>query len=212
MMNSGDGATVNGSTPTASMPTGGDGTGEVAQTSEGTKPKRKRGGGPQTESGKWKAAQNSLKHGLLSSGMTVLDERDRYLFIHFGVEMETELAPQGEMEHLLADRIITSAWRLRRVLDFEWRILFHLSYDSYSGKDMSTAVGLIQHGGIGLDAVSKLNRYEVMIERGMYRALHELQRLQAARRGENVQPPAVLDIDVTTDAKKTETLQPSRTE
>jgi hypothetical protein len=47
------------------------------------------------------------------------------------------------------------------------------------------------------NAFSKLSRYETAIERSLYRALHELQRLQATRRVEGtVTPPAVLDVDV----------------
>jgi fumarate hydratase class II len=47
------------------------------------------------------------------------------------------------------------------------------------------------------NAFSKLSRYEAGIERSLYRALHELQRLQAARRAvADVPPPAVVDVDV----------------
>ena len=46
------------------------------------------------------------------------------------------------------------------------------------------------------DALSKLSRYETTLERSMFRALHELQRLQAARSGQSVAPPAVLDVEV----------------
>jgi hypothetical protein len=47
------------------------------------------------------------------------------------------------------------------------------------------------------NAFSKLSRYETGIERGLHKVLHELQRLQAARRaGGNVLPPAAIDVDV----------------
>jgi hypothetical protein len=47
------------------------------------------------------------------------------------------------------------------------------------------------------NAFSKLSRYETGIERSLYRALHELQRLQAARRAEgNVPPSVAVDVDV----------------
>jgi hypothetical protein len=47
------------------------------------------------------------------------------------------------------------------------------------------------------NAFSKLSRYETTIERSLHRALHELQRLQAARRAEgSVPPPAALDVDI----------------
>jgi hypothetical protein len=43
---------------------------------------------------------------------------------------------------------------------------------------------------------SKLSRYETTIEQQLYRALHELERRQAARRGAAVTPPQVLDVEV----------------
>ncbi len=46
-------------------------------------------------------------------------------------------------------------------------------------------------------AISKLSRYEAAIERSLYRALHELQRVQAAR--EDGHPPASIAVDVTVD-------------
>ena len=47
------------------------------------------------------------------------------------------------------------------------------------------------------NAFSKLSRYETTMWRSLYRALHELQRLQAARRTEgHVLPPAAIDVDV----------------
>jgi hypothetical protein len=47
------------------------------------------------------------------------------------------------------------------------------------------------------NAFSKLSRYETAIERSLYKALHELQRLQAACRAEgNVSPPVAVDVHV----------------
>jgi hypothetical protein len=47
------------------------------------------------------------------------------------------------------------------------------------------------------NAFSKLSRYEATIERSLYKALHELQRLQAARRADgNAPPPVTIDVDV----------------
>src|SRR5215218_7726060 len=47
------------------------------------------------------------------------------------------------------------------------------------------------------NAFSKLSRYETSIERSLHKALHELQRLQAARRADgNAPPPVAIDVDV----------------
>jgi hypothetical protein len=47
------------------------------------------------------------------------------------------------------------------------------------------------------NAFPKLSRYETAIERSLYEALHELQRLQAARAAMgSVPPPVAVDVDV----------------
>src|SRR5215217_4692424 len=47
------------------------------------------------------------------------------------------------------------------------------------------------------NAFSKLSRYETAIEGRLYKAYHELQRLQAARQAEgNVPPPVAIDVEV----------------
>ena len=49
----------------------------------------------------------------------------------------------------------------------------------------------------GANAFPKLSRYEVALVRSFYRALHELQRLQATRRAEGgVTQPVAVDVDV----------------
>jgi hypothetical protein len=52
------------------------------------------------------------------------------------------------------------------------------------------------------DAFGKLARYETSIERSLYRALHELERLQARRKGLPVSPPQVLDVSVSREDRK----------
>ena len=44
------------------------------------------------------------------------------------------------------------------------------------------------------DTLSKVSRYEAALERGLFRALHELQRLQAMRAGAAVLPPVAVDV------------------
>jgi hypothetical protein len=41
-----------------------------------------------------------------------------------------------------------------------------------------------------------VSRYETTIERQMYRAMQELERIQRARRGEPVPPPLKVEVDL----------------
>ena len=46
------------------------------------------------------------------------------------------------------------------------------------------------------DVFPKVGRYEAMLDRGLLRALHELERRQARRRGERVPVPDILHVEV----------------
>ena len=53
-----------------------------------------------------------------------------------------------------------------------------------AARDQETLATTFISDATSANALSKLSRYEVSLERSLYRALHELQRLQAARAGE----------------------------
>src|SRR5690349_16501479 len=74
--------------------------------------------GPRTPEGKAVAASNALKHGLLSREVRIQGESEADL-IEFGKRLRGHLRPYGELELLLADRVVSTAWRLRRVISVE---------------------------------------------------------------------------------------------
>ena len=83
----------------------------------------KKSTGPRTPAGKAVLARNGIKHGLLSRECLVKGESEADL-VSFGKRLRAQLAPVGELELLLADRIISTAWRLRRLVCIE-RIIFN---------------------------------------------------------------------------------------
>lgn len=133
-------------------------------------------GGVKTEEGKAVSKYNALKHGLLSKEVLLKGEDEKTL-IGIGRKLRAELAPQTELELLLVDRIVANTWRLRRAMSKEKESVFN----DYTGMD---------------DDADVFFRYEIMLERGIYRALHELQRIQASRAGEKPSAPVVVDVDV----------------
>jgi hypothetical protein len=52
------------------------------------------------------------------------------------------------------------------------------------------------------DTFGKLARYETTLERSLYKALHEFQRLRAARNGQPVPVPEAVDVDVSVSAQE----------
>ena len=69
--------------------------------------------GPKTPQGKAAASQNALKHGLSAGRDVVFTENQEDFDIHRDALLE-ELSPQGQMELILAERIVTLSWRLKR--------------------------------------------------------------------------------------------------
>ena len=163
--------------------------------------------GPKTPKGKARVSRNALKHGLLSRARDLLvDGESPKELKDFREAMMAELAPEGELERLLADRVVASAWRLRRANRLERDVIEgdmdrqisrrHRSPDLYGASLYPTASRVAASTICHSDTFGKISRYEAHIERGIYRALHELQRVQAARRGHHVDPPRALDVAV----------------
>jgi hypothetical protein len=133
-------------------------------------------GGVKTEEGKAVSKYNAMKHGLLSE-QVLIEKEDGNVLLELEKKLRSELRPATEIELLLVDRISSNIWRLKRALRME------------KGEVISDL------GGLMYDS-DKFFRYETMLERGLYKALHELERIKAKRNGENVPLPIALDIDV----------------
>jgi hypothetical protein len=166
--------------------------------------------GPKTPEGKASVRHNALKHGLLTQEV-LLPEEDEEALRELDERLRAELQPEGEMEDLLVEQIVATQWRLRRmrrveagVFDWESSSAARSAADSAAGylrrpiPEGTSMLGLsFIRDANGANAFSKLSRYETAIERSLYKALHELQRLQAARRAEeDVPPPLAVDVNV----------------
>jgi hypothetical protein len=161
-----------------------------------------KGTGPNTPEGKAAVRHNALKHGLLAEDVLLFEE-DRDELRQLGERLIAELRPEGELEHMQVEQIVTARWRLRRLRRVEAGIFDVELTRAASGTfapthSETTMLGMsFIRDAKGANALSKLSRYEIPIERSLYRALHELQRLQAARHAEgNVSPPVAVDVEV----------------
>ena len=101
---------------------------------------------------------------------------------------EDELKPVGPVQALLVQRIVMAAWRLERLRLIEGGIFQLRAYDDtrqlqteYKDVPPRTRLAFLYLRDVrGPNALTLLGRYEARIERSFYRALHELERLQAA--------------------------------
>lgn len=145
-------------------------------------------GGVKTPDGKAISKYNALKHGLLSEEVLLHDEHEDELQ-ELGKRLRADLKPLTELEMILVERIIANTWRLKRALRLETEMM----EGDERWIDLAKTFNLAAYNG---DTFGKFARYETAIEKGIYKALHELQRLQIARNGGNVLAPIAIDVNM----------------
>lgn len=169
-------------------------------------------GGIKTAKGKAISRYNAMKHGLLCKEVLIEGEEEKPLK-ELERRVRASLQPIGELELLLTDRIIANIWRLKRAMrversSMEWQKNYQDPFDEQPNKQFGSAFEEIVNpqkhrekvtSMIANSSTEKLLRYEAMIERGIYKALHELQRIQAARAGDKPFAPLAIDLDVSGD-------------
>ena len=74
----------------------------------------KKSTGPRTPQGKAAASKNSVKHGLTARN-DVISPENQADFDLYRSQILAELTPDSPMESILAERIVTLSWRLRRI-------------------------------------------------------------------------------------------------
>ena len=177
--------------------------------------------GPRSAAGKALVAQNRTVHGL-TGARNLIPGEDPAEYERLRAAVAAELAPCGELEKNLAERAAGYLWRLQRLGRVEAGLyaLQHLGINEQRQRDkkpdlMALALGYeadapdparqeplptlgqaYANDCIGAGALEKLTRYESATERGLFRTLHELERLQRRRQGEPVPAPAVVELNV----------------
>ncbi len=157
--------------------------------------------GPRTARGKAASSKNARKHGLTSKDVVLPGESAKE-FQALRTQLGETLQPLGALEEELVERVLMCMWRLRRAYRVETSIYAQkfqefddplvLRLGQVVAKD--SKLGHIYENA--MTAIDKVTRHETTYERSMYKALHELERLQKARAGEYVPAPAVADLTI----------------
>ncbi|MFC1633871.1 hypothetical protein ACFL5Z_03450 [Planctomycetota bacterium] len=167
--------------------------------------------GPRTAEGKAAVAKNATKHGLFANKDVVISENQAD-FDAFRDEMLAELAPAGTMESILAQRIVSLTWRLKRaermqneMVDAKIRREINCTYPKLSetlvtGKPLSAKGGSkyskecyddLALGYIAMwdfteaRALERLSMYERRFEASLFRTMGEFKKLQRVRQSED---------------------------
>ncbi len=153
---------------------------------------------------------NALKHGLVAEGVTELD--DRAFFERLRSQLDEEFAPVGELERFLVGRIALGMLRMSRAGLLEAEFVTAVLNPALTRRvgGMFEAAGMADLEGVlvvddpGLPArvsaeavealSSRFIRYEASAENRLFRALHELERLQRLRKGDVILTSTPVDI------------------
>ncbi len=160
--------------------------------------------GPRTNKGKAAVSQNAVKHGLLTR-RDVISSESQADFDLYRDQILTELAPASPMESMLAERIVSLSWRLKRVCRIQNQAIYALNAPKttsplskltqslfFKGQDQpaepSESAPELALGRLAIKDFSKarvlerLLMYERRIEHSLYKTILELQRLILIRK------------------------------
>ncbi len=154
---------------------------------DGVRSPRHQRRGPRTTAGRARVALNALTHGISSARLVVPGESFTD-WETYRRAIVRALAPARPVETALAERAASAFWRLRRVTAYEEATLAERQH-----LELASA-RLLPHPG----DLDKIIRYEAHLSRQLYHALHELEAMRAARRGDRA---PLLRVDVHTEAE-----------
>jgi len=148
---------------------------------------------------------NAKKHGLLAAGVTELDDPDEYQRIVRGLDESYA----EELKKFFRRRMALMMVRIHRAerydAEFITSILNPCLYDG--GDDPLEIMGrrLVDPGLPAsiphqfFEEVIKYQRYEVALENMLFRNMHGLERVDRMAQGEQLAPPAAIDITIHND-------------
>jgi len=167
--------------------------------------------GPQTPQGKAVVSQNALKHGLSARHDVITTESQADFDLHRDALL-AELHPLSPMESILADRIVSLSWRLKRA-DLIQNQTIDAMYEKITSDPLANLAKSFGLKGLGLPqldpadsnpdlilgriaikdfsnarVLDRLLMYERRIEHSLYKTTLELQKLRLLRTLEPSEP------------------------
>jgi hypothetical protein len=162
--------------------------------------------GPRTTEGKEASSQNATKHGLRTNRNVIKTESQEEFDI-FRDNMLADLAPDGAMEEMLAERIVSLSWRLKRAEHFQNAVIdaliehglhgssYGLSWssdctqkaqDQAASGDMDVLLGIVINKDFANSrTLEQLLIYERRIESSLYRTIAEFKKARQLKNTEN---------------------------
>ena len=169
--------------------------------------------GPRTKSGKARSSRNALNHGLSAEQVVIFDE-DPAAFEALRGDLYAHFQPSDPVDEALVEQVAACRWRLRRVPEIEAGIFEHYlhhhsecrarmrKYDDIGNVEEMQAKDRQEEPRAVLGKVfssaerslGSLTRIAGAIESSMYRAIRELERMNAERHDATTDD-AVIDVE-----------------
>ena len=182
--------------------------------------------GPKTAAGKAAASKNALKHGILSRQVVLPDEdpgefedfrRRLTEDLKPTGELETVFAERIMLGAWRLRRVVRLEAAVIRAQESELQAFPDLAtrmaaasrvsdmpsaaaqaspqLDEQARSELNVYTAMVRDAN-GTNQLERLRRYETTIEKSLLSSIHELERLQGRRRGEAVDTPRVIDVNV----------------
>ncbi len=164
-------ATIVESTQTLIIPSNGSSQRKI----EANRRNAKKSTGPKTSVGRATSSWNSTRHGLLSKSLPPIYGQDKKQFARLLTNLQRDLEPVGTLEEVLVEKIAQEYWRLGVAAWHEAQ-----AFEKENPFTKST--------------IPVILRYQTTINRQLFQAMNELERLQRLRKGDNVPPPLSVQI------------------
>ena len=149
---------------------------------------------------------NAVKHGLLAKGITDLDDSEAYESLVQRLTLDRD--PVGDLEIFWVRRIAFCMTRLDRAARLEANYINAEIHPPSQEQECTTPISPELRFSAAIGALSAINlvsgfqRYESAIENKLYRAIHELERIQRMRKGEFVPAPQSLDVSIHSERER----------
>jgi hypothetical protein len=160
--------------------------------------------GVKTAEGKAISRLNARKHGVFATALTVLDRRELRL-IHSDFEASAE--PATTLEAAVVEKMALCWLRIQRCAKAEaelhqdvWLATPKQAFEQRNGlrqQDRRVGAAGFFKPDLFERLVERIHRYDTSLTNQFLRLMHELERLQRRRQGEQIDAPASADVNVT---------------
>jgi hypothetical protein len=165
-------------------------------------------GGVKTDRGKAISRLNARKHGIFVSALTEQDAEEVYVIED---ELIASLRPVGRVEEMLVEKLALTYLRMQRCARTEAELhartwaepreeLERHRWEQLEMERLYGGRGVAFREDVFERMVSLIELYDARLTNQFLKLLHEIERMQRRREGEEVSPPVVAEVTIQTDA------------